>query len=398
MKGAFNLIIDSIKYAINNLVRNKARTLLCGLGITIGVISIITIWSIAQTGKNAIDRELDSMGMNGISIMAKSGKLSNNDLNTIRTQSDVLNAVPVIFGSGVLAVNGYKEKAISIGIDADSKSIISLEIINGREISQTDIENKANVCIIDSATATNLFGDADAIGKKINIYIYSKNISFEIVGVANLKSSLLKLATEQYIPTTLYLPYVTMQEYRGKDELNQIVVKFDDTTNIEDKANNVLAAVSNSYSNNNSKYSYQDLASQRDRLNSTLNIITLILTAVGGISLLVASIGSMNVMLISVNQRTKEIGIRKTLGQSRAGIVFDFMCEAAILFLTFAAIGIILSALILSLANRVLNLGLYLNIKQIFSVIAVNLIFGCIFGIFPAIKASKLKPVDALRN
>lgn len=398
MKGALNLIIDSIKYAINNLLHNKARTILCGLGITIGVVSIITIWSIAQTGKNAIDTELDSMGMNGISVMAKSGKLTNNDLNTIRAQGDVLNAVPVIFGSGIISVDDYKEKAISIGIDADSKSIISLEIINGREISREDIENKANVCIIDSATATNLFGSDDAIGKTIGINIYSKNLSFEIVGVANVKSSLLKIATEQYIPTTLYLPYVTMQEYRGKDELNQIVVKFDDTTNLEDKANNMLAAVSNSYSDNNSKYSYQDLASQRDRLNSTLNIITVILTAVGGISLLVASIGSMTAMLISVNQRTKEIGIRKTLGQSRAGIVFDFLCEAAILFLTFAVVGIILSAAILSIANRIFDFGLHLDITQIFTVIAVNLIFGCVFGIFPAIKASKLKPVDALRN
>lgn len=391
-------MISSIKYAINNLFRNTARTLLCGFGITIGVVSILTIWSIAETGKTAINNELDNMGMNGVSIMAKSGKLTNNDLNTVRLQSNVENAVPVIFSSGTFSYNSLTEKTITIGVDADSKSIISLEIIKGREINKEDIDNKANVCIIDSTTSESLFGDENPIGKTIKLNMFSKKIKFEVVGVANVKSSLLKFATEQYIPTTLYLPYVTMQKYRAKDELNQIIVKFYDTTDIDTKANKVISAVSANYNNANSRYSYQDLATQRDRLSSTLNIITLILTAVGSISLLVAAIGSMNVMLISVNQRTKEIGIRKTIGQSRAGIIFDFLCEASILFLTFAMIGILISALILSVANKALQLNLELNKAQILTVIATNLLFGCIFGIFPAIKASKLKPVDALRN
>lgn len=392
------MLFDSIKYSINNLLRNFSRTLLCGLGITIGVISIITIWSIAQTGKNAIDNELDSMGMNGISVMAKSGNLTNNDLNTIRLQNNVANAVPVIFGSGVVKKDSLTDKAITIGIDADSKGIISLEIIEGREISLDDIKNNTRVCIIDMNTAQSYFGNKNAVGQKIILNIFSKKLSFEIVGVANVKSSLLKFATEQYIPTTLYLPYTTMQHYKGNDQLNQVVVKFKDTKDIEHNASKVISAVSSSYTDGMGRYSYQDLASQRDKLSSTLNIITLILTAVGGISLFVAAIGSMTVMLISVNQRTKEIGIRKTLGQSRAGIVFDFVCEAAILFITFAVIGILLSALLLMAANKLLNLNLYLTNHQIFTVLAVNLLFGCFFGIFPAIKASKLKPVDALQN
>ncbi len=389
---------NSIKYAITNLFRNKARTLLCGLGITIGVISIITIWSIAGAGKSAINHELDNMGMNGVSIMAKSGKLTNNDLEIIRLQSNVINAVPVIFSSGTVSHDDFTEKAVTIGVDADSKSIISLEITKGREISNEDIQSKNNVCIIDTATATAMFGNHDAIGEKIVIKMLSKKINFEIIGIANVKSSLLKIATEQYIPTTIYLPYSTMQKYKKSDELNQIVVKFNDTTDIDNKANKVISAVSASYVNNTTSYSYQDLASQRERLSSTLNIITLILTAVGGISLLVASIGSMNVMLISVNQRTKEIGIRKTLGQSRFGIIIDFLCEAAILFLTFAMFGVLISALILISANRFFNLNFTLSLSQVFTVISINLVFGCFFGIFPAIKASKLKPVDSLRN
>ena len=188
------MIRDSLRFSLISISRNKIRTMLTGLCISIGVISILSIWIITAAGKSAIDNELDSMGINGISIIADNGDLTNDDLNTVRKQKGVSDAIPVVIDTGKIITEKSSIYTLSWGIDAGAKTVISLEIIQGRDINEADVINRERVCIIDTTSACDIFGKRNVIGEKIELFVSGKYDMYEIIGVADTKSCLLKYA------------------------------------------------------------------------------------------------------------------------------------------------------------------------------------------------------------
>ncbi|HEX3038611.1 MAG TPA: ABC transporter permease [Oscillospiraceae bacterium] len=393
-------MIDIIKSAFKNLGRKRIRTVLTILGISIGVASVIIIGNISACGTTAITGELDSLGLSGLSISvsqnAKNVSMTDADLNVVKKTEQVEQAMPVMMQSTNIQVRTIEKKALVWGIDSKANQIISLKVLYGRSINNRDVKINADVCLVDENFSKTAYGRSNIVGKTISILCAGVLQNFEVVGVVKTGSGLLQNLIGDYIPTFVYIPYTTMQNAVGRNTIDQIAVKVKSGSNMETVGKSIVTnlnrnvGVSEGFSSNN-------LAKQKDGLTNMLDIITLILSAVGAISLLVASLSIMIVMLVSVNERTREIGIKKSIGAKRSAILFEFLFEAIMITILGCIVGIIFGYLI-SFAGAS-YFGMTLNIRFDIMLLAVgfSLLTGIIFGVYPAAKASNLKPVDALR-
>ena len=393
-------MIDILKSSFRNLGRKRIRTFLTGLGITIGVASVIVIGNISQCGTDALNRELDSLGLSGLSISASADAgnifLTDNDLNLIKQNVNVEQATPVMMQTTDIKTKRANSKALLWGIDSDANQIISLQVLFGRSINNKDIKSNANVCLVDENFSKSAYSRSNIIGKNISILCGGVLEDFQVVGIIKTGSGLLQNLIGEYIPTFVYIPYTTMQNALGKDYFDQIAVKVKTGMNVDDMGSNLINSLNRSNGITNGFVS-NNLVKQKDGLTSMLDIITLILSAVGAISLLVASLSIMTVMLVSVNERTREIGIKKSIGAKRSMIMMEFLFEA--LFITiFGSIAGVAAGYGISFAGAYyLNITLGIRFDIMLLAVGFSLVTGVVFGVYPAIKASNLKPVDALR-
>lgn len=392
-------MIDVIRSAYHNLGRKKGRTVLTILGITIGVASVILIGNISQCGSNALTNELDSLGLNGLSISCQTGSsvtLKDTDLNLVKKCDGVDQATPLLMQSTTVSARETETKALVWGIDTTASQIVSIQILYGRMFTSKDISTNANVCLVDESFSRNAYMRSNIIGKHVSVQCGGALEDFEVIGVIKTGSGLLQNMLGNYIPTFVYVPYTTMQTASGRSSFDQIAVKIDPSSDL-DSTGKAIVATLNQNNGTTDTFVSNNLAEQKDGLDNILNIVTLILSAVGAISLLVASLSIMTVMLVSVSERTREIGIKKAIGAKRKDIMLEFMLEAIFISIFGCAVGIVLGYGI-SYAGASL-FGITLGTRWDIFVLSIifSLSTGTIFGVYPAIKASALKPVDALR-
>jgi putative ABC transport system permease protein len=217
-----------------------------------------------------------------------------------------------------------------------------------------------------------------------------------VVGIIKTGSGLLQNMIGDYIPTFVYVPYTTIQTAVGRDDFDQIAVKVKSGSNV-DKIGKIIVSDLNRNNGTTDAFVSNNLAKQKDSLTSMLDIITLILSAVGSISLLVASLSIMTVMLVSVNERTREIGIKKAIGAKRSSIMMEFMFEAILISLIGCFCGIAVGYLISYAGTAYFGITLSIRMDIMLLAIGFSIFTGTVFGVYPAYKASSLNPVDALR-
>jgi putative ABC transport system permease protein len=393
-------MIDYLKSAFRNLGRKSARTFLTVFGIAIGVASVIIIANISQCGANSLNEELDSLGLSGLSITVKEGKnatMTSEDLSLIRKFSQVEQASPILVENTSIAMRDKTTTALLWGIDSGASDVISLQVLYGRLFTQRDINTCANVCLVDEQFSQSVYKRDNMVGKTINFQCGGVEQQFTVVGIIKTGTGLLQNMIGDYIPTFIYVPYTTMQASAGRNNFDEIAVKIRPESNAE----NVGKMIVNHLNINNmadDAFTSNNLAKQKDGLLQILNIITWILSAVGAISLLVASLSIMTVMLVSVNERTREIGIKKALGATRGAIMLEFLFEASLISFFGCVLGIGAGYLISYLWSAYFHVELAIRTDIILMVTAFSILFGTIFGVYPAYKAAKLKPVDALRE
>ena len=393
-------MLGMIKLCIFSLKQRKGRTALISLSIAIGVFSVLIISVISDNGVNLINGELDSLGICGVSISKTATEnedmFSNEDLSNIKRQDYVENATPVITATGYLK-NSDNSAALLCGIDENAKSVISVETVDGEKIKYTDIVSKKEVCQIDEETADKLFKNKNAIGKSIDVFLYGEVVSFEIVGIVKPGSSILQTSVGDLLPNIIYVPFTTLQKLTGNSKIGQIAVNFS-----EDYSNDICIEKIKSVIGNKKIYSsslqVEDLNNQRNTLNNLLNIITVVLKLIGGISLIVSGIGIMTIMLVSVNEKTKEIGIKKSIGARKSNIVFEFIFESAMISAIGGFVGVILMLIAVFTAKIFFAMTVAVNFKTVLFTFLISVLCGIVFGVYPALKASNLKPIDALRS
>lgn len=377
------------------ILRRRSRTILTALSVCIGVLSLFLINMASDTGTKLLYNELDGMGLNGITVTKKSEEkaLDYNDLQTIKCISGVESATPLIINNCVVERGSVSGKSLGWGIDSGSDQIISIEIINGRLFSAEDIKKNKYVCILDSDTSKEIFGRENVIGENISVNMNGAYMKYEIIGIAKTGSNLLGGIVMDYLPYVIYFPYTTIQNETGVNSFDRIAVNINENSTSEavsGRISNILVP-----NGDNTSVICEDLSGQRSRLENIVLIVKLLLSVIGGISLLVAGIGNTTAMISSVKERTREIGIKKSIGAKSSNIVIEFLTESLTVTFLGCFVGILIFLALLFALEMLSGIGLVINLKTFIGVIGITALVGVLSGVYPALQASKLKPVDA---
>ena len=401
-------LYEYIKMAVQNIRANKGRSFLTMLGIIIGIASVIAIVSIGEGTKNQMNSEIDGIGSGLIAIdvsndaMTEDEWITPDDVQEIR-KLDTVGGVSVSNNYDGETVTGKGNFSIMLtGEGPDAKMINNSDMKYGSYFGETEIEEGKNVCVISDTDARQLFGTDDVVGMSLDITCYDSSKSFRIMGVTTQKENGTFVSyTYDGMPVTVNVPYSSMDDLvGGTDEFYSItVVQADKTLDSQIVADQVVHLLEKRHQCAGEDYFH--VQSFQDEM---LGMVTAFISFVAGISLLVGGIGVMNIMLVSVTERTREIGIRKSLGAKTSSIMLQFLAEAAILTVMGGVIGIILGILagygICSVMSGSMGMTITPGISP--TVILAATLFSCavgvFFGIYPAKKAAKLSPIEALRR
>ena len=392
--------MNYIKPAILNLMRKPARTALTVLSVAIGAMAVILIGTMSNYGTKAVSDELNSLGMNSLLVAPENQTLPEitpDDISAIKSLSGVQKACGLILASAETANTAETEKVYLWGIMPEAKEIIDLSLMYGRYLNDYDIKSGEQVCMVDSAFAQSVYGRDNITGKKISLYCEDAYVEYEVVGVIKTGSGMLSGMMGEFIPDFVYTSDNNLKQILKTDGYHRVAVSASDAVDTEALSNRIISRLE-SVSGKKNAYNVTDLAKQKESLFNIMNIITLVLWCMGTVSLIVSSIGIMTVMLVSVSERTKEIGIKKSIGATKAVIVKEFLTESALISLIGCIAGITLSAIILYTVRNVLDIGIDMTVGVVAASCMLSLASGIIFGMYPALRAAGLKPVDALRT
>lgn len=389
-------MLDSIILSLRNIFRKGIRTSLTILGIAVGVMSVMLINTISDTGIKTVNAELDSLGLNGISVSSNKCAVTNDDLELVKKQEGIKNAMPILTSQSNISQNDLSEEVMIWGVDSGAEQVIAVNVLYGRSLDEHDVQSKENVCLLDENAAKTIFKRQNVTGKKINLLVGNTYEEFEIIGITESGSGILQSIMGNIVPNFCYIPYTTFQQAVGTDELYQIAVKLED----ENQAKTVSANIENLLDNEkgvSESVSTGDLAAGRSTLTGLLDTVTVIFSVVGVISLFVAGLGIMTVMLVSVNERTREIGIKKAIGASFMSIMAEFLSEALTICVIGSIIGSGLALLCVGVGGYLFNMDISIAPSAFILAFSSAVIVGVLFGLYPAYKAAKMKVVDALR-
>lgn len=376
------------------LGRKRLRTLLTVSSIAIGTAMVVLILCIGRIGTEAVGKELENMGINGLSV-SSTGGLGADSLSAIRSIPSVRAAMPLSVEFVSVMVGGDAYSAMGCGIDSGADQVISLELLHGRMLTREDVVGETAVCVVDENLAKDVFGRSNIVGQSLTVLYEEGSMETVVVGVSATGSSLLQNVSAM-IPYMIYLPYTSQQMITGHMGFDQIAVRLAEGVQ-PDTASAAIRRLLNSNDQVSGTLMTEDLASQRQRLEGMMDIVSLALAAIGGVSLLVSGFGILTVMLSSVNERTREIGIKKAIGATRSRIMVEFLAGALLLSLFGAAAGILLGCGAVFVGCLLLGFPPAFPIGQLAGVFVLTLLLGMIFGAYPAYQAAGLRPVEALR-
>lgn len=397
---------ESFLMAWASLIANKMRSILTMLGIIIGVAAVIALVSIGNGVKQDIQNSISSLGSNLLMVMPgaprtpgvrpsagsmKSLKVS--DYEAISKLDGVKAASPMTNGSYVVIYQNKNWTTSVSGVSYNYLDVNNWSMKSGRFLSEKNVQNRERVAVVGKTVVKNLFGDEDPVGAEIRV----KNIPFRIIGVLNSKGSG-AMGNDQ--DDMVIIPYTTaMERVEGIDYLRMIYVVGKDENGIDrlqSDIENLLRVRHGIKDTNLDDFNIQNMNSIMETMEETTGTLTLFLGAVAAISLVVGGIGIMNIMLVSVTERTREIGVCKALGATYSVIVTQFLIEAVVISLMGGIIGIILGIGSSKLIGMASGMSTVISVPTIVMSFAFSMAIGLIFGIYPARKAAKLNPIDAL--
>ncbi len=412
------MIWQDIKTALQSIRSAKMRSFLTALGVAIGVFAVLVMVGVGDGVKAQVGGQVSSLGTNvltiasgkiGQSSTARNGQqqrsagislgsslgastLTQQDAQTARQTSDVVDVATLsIISSSITRGTLNSSTAFVTATDSSYFSIRSTKLANGNFFTNEDNKNSSYVAVIGSATKDNVFGDQDPIGKTITM----RGKEFKIIGVtAKVDGGLSFGAASDDI---VYIPTNTATELIGKNDIYRIIVQVNDAGNVA----SVKSSLDQSIKANHMGSDDFSVLSQEELLgafDSILNILTTFVVAIAAISLIVGGIGIMNIMLVTVTERTREIGIRKALGATFGDIMGQFMTESIIISLIGGLLGLGLSYIAGFVIKRLTGITPIYSIKALLVAIGVSLFVGVVFGTAPALKAAKKSPIQALKS
>lgn len=390
------MILQSVKMAWKAVLSNKMRSFLTMLGIIIGVMSLVVLVSLAGGTTDSVNNQIASMGSNLLTVSIQDDKgdpMKLDDVEVLTENDEIAKAAPVAVSS-VTASSTYSEETANIyGTTGSYAEIQGLELYSGRFLKKTDIENHTNVVVINAGLAIQVMGRMSVVGESISL----DGVDYQIIGVLKADEND-STTTENY---EAYIPYTSLVRLASdvSSEVTSFCVSATSEDSLEEAENVVTQTMMQRFSQDEDAFTVMNQSTVMETMASVNQTLQLMLGGIAGISLLVGGIGIMNIMLVSVTERTREIGIRKAIGANRSAIMLQFLIEAMMLSLMGCFLGIALSWTVLQVISAINSADMiYTMSGEVVGIaIAFSVLIGIVFGLYPANKAAKKKPVDALR-
>lgn len=402
MRNLVSVLKQSIALSFQNIISNKMRTFLTTLGIIIDVTAVIALITIVNGVIGYMMGEFSSLGAGTLNVSIQGTPLkkglTETDLERLKTLENVAGITPEISTTLTGARRGgemVKKVSVSGYSEAYFRKNESLVTV-GRPLTKVDMDNESYVCIIDNDLAKELFAGENPIGQTVIL----GNISYTVVGLQGKNDDLMDSMSRMgnSIDGSAIIPYTTAKKVTGTDVIKNLEIYIADTNATDTLSENVKNVLYQAFNQRDDCYSVFSMDSLIDSMNNMMNTMTYMLAGIASISLLVGGIGIMNMMLVSVTERTKEIGLRKAMGATPGRIQLQFLFEALVLSLLGGIIGVILGLLISLAAAILLNTDFLFSPSAVALGIGFSTSVGLIFGWMPAKKASQLSPIDALRS
>lgn len=390
--------VETVKMAFKAIWANKIRSFLTMLGVIIGVMSVTVLMAIGQGSTSAVTDSISSMGTNMISVtiqtrrfgfgMGKGSRsqsakgtviLRADDVLSLKDDESIRYVSPTVSGNLTVKAGSTNTSASIMGVYPDYANIVNTELASGRYIIDADVENRSAVCVIGPDLAEELFGNTNVVGNTLHV----NGRMFRIVGVLEGTSS------------TLVLPFTLAQRMLEATSINSFYVSAADASSVSAAQTAVERFLYKKYQDD-STYSIMNQEEMLAAMEEATGTLSLMLGGIAGISLLVGGIGIMNIMLVSVTERTREIGIRKAIGAKRRNILLQFLIESVVLSGMGGLLGLLLGYGIMHVLETYMGMSVAASAGVAQLAMGFSMFVGVVFGLYPANKASKLKPIDAL--
>lgn len=406
-----NFFSENIKIAFQSLFLNKMRSILTMLGIIIGVGAVVAVMSIGSGAQSSVIASIQGIGSNLIIIIPGSSHEDMGALNQFSTANKeslkledveainkyskhIKGVIPVILSAAPLT---YLDKGINASVYASSENaeqVYNFEIERGKFFSKSDVANSANVACVGPTVIEKLFGNKDPLGQTLKVM--GKN--FKIIGTIKSKGSNI-FGQDQ--DNAIAVPITTaMNKLYGQKYLSMIIADTETEKELDiasEEITRILRKQHGLKGSDKNDFSIQSQTEILNALSTVTSIFTITIGSIAAISLLVGGIGIMNIMLVSVTERTREIGIRKAIGAKNRDILVQFLTESVVLSLSGGIMGIIFAAVIALILNKYSPITATISPFSILLAVSFSTFVGLFFGIYPAMRAAKLNPIEALR-
>ena len=371
-------------------------------GIAVGVFAVVLISALGSIGTAEIEDTLNVMGINSVMVQPAETvsdiTLDNEDIAVLAQVEGVDKAMPLMASVTETKLIGRSVDCIAWGVDSQAKDIISITAKHGRLVNNSDVAANRRVCVVDEKMAVETYGRSNIVGKTVKVLLGGAYYDFEIVGVAESGISSLQSALSNIIPDFVYIPYTTMQAITGRTTYDRIAVLVNSSLKEDSGVTDRIQTAINASKNVDSGICVNNLLQQKSQMENIMGILTIVLSLIAGISLFVSGITVMTTMLVSVSERTREIGIKKSIGAKNKDIMLEFLVESVTLTAMGSGAGTALGLIAAFVGCLAVGAAFTVNMQMVLLAFAVSVAMGAVFGVYPARKAAKMKPIDALRN
>ena len=416
---------ESVRVSLEGLRANKMRSLLTMLGIIIGIAAVIGILTVGNGLTGSITGSMSSLGATNITVFLQEKAGGMGGMETILGAAspdeedlitdEMLEALRQRYGEAVAGISvsasagsgvardGRLYANVSLtGINEEYLAVNNTDLLAGRTIRQEDLDGRRSVCVVSDRLVENLYqGDADAaLGDEVRVELNGEYQSFLIVGIYEYDASMsISFSAEEDVTTSLYIPITTANHLTGSPEgYSTVTVQAGAGTDSAAMAQSIREFLSRYYANNEDYgVSAMAMSTMVESMSAIMDTLSSAISVIAGISLLVGGIGVMNIMLVSVTERTREIGIRKALGATNNDIRIQFVVESVIVCLIGGIIGILLGAVLGYVGSSLLSEACLPRPSYIALAVGFSMAIGVFFGYYPANKAARLDPIEALR-